>query len=108
MIVSVTMRMRGSASAASTAPGSSGATSSEPDRADDAQLLAAAAADRQRVEPVLRRQRVARVGAAQRDADDAPVRLAGRQAVVDIDGLMGAMEGADAEMHDARRNLARS
>ena len=75
-------------------------------RADDAQLLFAAAADRQRVEPILRRQRIACVGAAQGDSDNTPIRLARCQAVVDIGGLMGAMEGADAQMHDARGDLA--
>ncbi len=66
-------------------------------------LLAVAAAHGKRVEPVLRRQRIARVGAAQRSADDAPAGFAGGQAIVDIDGLMRAVEGADAEMDDAGR-----
>ena len=74
------------------------------DRADDAKFLAVAAALGERVEPVLRFERIVGRGALQRCADDAPVRLAGGKAVVDIGGLMRAVERADAEMHDARRD----
>ena len=70
-------------------------------RADDAQALAVAGAYRERVEAVLRRERVARLRRAQARAADRPVALAGGEPVVDVDGLMGAVEGADAEMHDA-------
>ena len=105
MTVSVTMRMRGIGQRGEQRAGIFRRDQQRQDRADDAQLLAVAAAHRQRVEPVLRRQRVARVGAAQRGADDAPAGLAGRQAVIDIGGLMGAVEGADAEMDDARRDM---
>ena len=58
------------------------------DRADDAQPFAGAVLDRQRVEPVLRGQCIARVGAAQRCAHDAPAPIARSQAIVDEDRLV--------------------
>ena len=74
------------------------------DRAHDAQALHLPTAHGQGVEPVLRLQRIARIAAAQRRADNAPAGLAGAEAVIDIDGLMGAVESADAQMHYAGRN----
>ena len=71
--------------ARSTACGSSGATSSVEHAADDLQRSRGCAvgvgiAQRQRVQALLRRQRVARVGLAQRHADDAPAQVAARRA----------------------------
>ena len=106
VIVSVTMRMRGSQSASSSAAGSSRRHQHGTDRADDAQPLAVVAANGQRIEPVLRRQRVMGSGTLQRCADDAPAGFPGRQALVDIGGLVGAMECADAEVDDARRRCS--
>ncbi|CAM3697551.1 hypothetical protein TSOC111612_09585 [Tsukamurella ocularis] len=58
----------------------------------------------ERVEPALRDEGVAhrRVGGPQPDAADAPARRvrAGREQPVDVDGLVGAMEAADAEVDD--------
>ncbi len=61
--------------------------------------------DRDRVKTILRRQRVMGRGAAQAGADDAPIRCAFGQQIVDENRLMRAMEGADTEMHDARRDF---
>ena len=59
-------------------------------------------AQRQRVQAVLRRQRVAGVGLAQRDAADAPglARTGGQRRLVDR-GQMRARKGAQAQVHDA-------
>ena len=73
------------------------------DRAYDTQLLAVTAALGERVETVRRLQRIMGRGALQRGADDAPVRFAGGEAAVDIGRLVRAVEGANAEMHDAGR-----
>ena len=73
------------------------------DGADDAVAGALGAGDGQRVEAVLRGQRVAGGGAAQACGDDAPRRVGGQQ-VVDHRRLVGAVEGADAEMDDAGRD----
>ncbi len=54
----------------------------------------------QRIQPILRLQRIAHVRAAQGHAAHRPLRLA-RQHLVQVHGLVGAMEGADAQMHDA-------
>jgi hypothetical protein len=70
-------------------------------RSDDVQRLALGAAHRDRIEPVLRLERMARLRGAQARAADRPVRLARREPVIDIDGPMRAMKRADAEMHDA-------
>ena len=56
------------------------------------------------VEMVLRREGVARVPTAQARTDDAPAGRTGRKAIVDDDGLMGTMKGAEAKMHDAGRD----
>jgi len=59
-------------------------------------------ADRERVKTTLRRERVVRIGAAQRDPDDAPAQIAARG-----DRRIGRLrhvrplERADAEVHDA-------
>ena len=52
------------------------------------------------IQIVLRRQRVARVGAAQADAADAPGRVVVQQWLC-IGSEMGAGEGADAQVDDA-------
>ena len=67
--------------------------------------LVAVAID-QRVEPVLRRHRVAHRRRAQRDADDAPAQSPAE--IVEYDRLMRAVEGAEAEMDDAAAQRARS
>ena len=71
------------------------------DGADDADLLRVALPHDEAVEPVLRHQLIAHASRAQRDADDAPARIARRQRGVEDGRLMRAMEGADAEMDDA-------
>jgi hypothetical protein len=53
------------------------------------------------VEAVLRDERVADRRRPQRDADDAPARIARRHRVVGIDRLVRAVERAEAEMDDA-------
>ena len=68
--------------------------------ADDAEPLAFAGAERLGVEAVLGGERVARVGASEAHADDAPGGVAG-QHIVGEDRLVRAVERADAEMHDA-------
>ena len=56
-----------------------------------------------RVEPILRRERIAHGGAVQRDLCDAPARIAG-ECSVEVARLMRAMERAGAEVHDASFN----
>jgi hypothetical protein len=73
------------------------------DRADHAGAGAGGIADSDGVEEVLRGERVARIGPAQRRADDAPAWI-GREQIVDIDSHVGAMERADADMDDAGRD----
>ena len=73
------------------------------DRPDNAGLLVLAVAFHHGIKTVLRGERIARCGTAERRADDPPIRLAGGETAVDIDGLVGTMEVADAEMDDARR-----
>lgn len=58
--------------------------------------------DGNRIEMILRGEGVACVRAAQAGTDDAPRGGAGRKAIIDDDGLVGAMKRAKAEMHDAR------
>ena len=60
-----------------------------------------------RVKSVLRRQRIGHIGPLQRGADDAPVAALGGDRVFGEHGLMGAMESADAQMHDAAWKLRR-
>ena len=75
-------------------------------RPDDPQLRAFAGAEGDGEEIVLRRQRIAHVGPAQRRAGDGPLRIGGED-VVEIDGLVGAVERADAQMDDAGGGPAR-
>ncbi len=72
------------------------------DGADDAELLRIALPHDEAVEPVLRHQLIAHAGRTQRDADDPPARIACRQRGIEHRRLVRAMEGADAEMHNAR------
>ena len=74
-------------------------------RADDAMLGAFGRANGDGVEMVLRREGVARVRDCAGSRRRCPnlVRT-GRKAIVDDDGLMGTMKGAEAEMHDAGRD----
>ena len=65
-------------------------------------LGAGAGTNRQRIEAILRDEGVARVGTAQAGADDAPIRCAPSEQVVDHDGLVRAVKGADSEVNDAR------
>ena len=74
------------------------------ERADHLQPLALGAAHRQRVEIVLRLERVAHRGRAQARADDAPAHVAGGERGLGVHRLMRALERADAEMHDAGRD----
>ena len=71
------------------------------DRRDDAAALAGLVAFGDRVEIILRPQRIARVGRAQACTEDAPAQVPLAQHLVGIVGHVGAMEGADAEMDDA-------
>ncbi len=72
-------------------------------RADQAEPRARGAARADGIEPVLRTQLRRDVARAQRHADDAPVAIARVHRIVGIDRLMRAVEGADADMDDARR-----
>jgi hypothetical protein len=76
------------------------------DGADDLKVLAVRAADGECVEPVLRFHLVADRRGAQACADDAPARVARIQGGLRVDGLMGALERANAEMHDPGRDSA--
>ena len=69
--------------------------------ADDPQPLAALIPRREAVEPVLRIERVARLRRAQARGADPPAEIARRQRRLGVMGLMRAVEGPDAEMHDA-------
>ena len=69
-------------------------------RANDAHPCAFAQLD-QRVEAVLRLQRIAHTGGLQGDLANAPARIA-RQKIVEIDRLMRTMERPRAEMDDTR------
>jgi len=71
------------------------------DRADDAEVIARRITDSHGVEAILRCQGVAGVGAAERDAADPPGTGGPVEAVVGIDGLMGAVKRAEADMDDA-------
>ena len=70
------------------------------DAADDGDTLLGAALV-QRIETVLRLQGIACVRTAQARRGDAPAQIPGRQHRISVDGLVGAVKGADAEMHDA-------
>jgi hypothetical protein len=67
---------------------------------NDAQALPVAGSHCERIQPVLRRESIARVRRAQAGAADGPLPFPGGKAVVDVDGLVGAVESADPEMHD--------
>src|SRR3546814_17136757 len=54
------------------------------------------------IEPVLRTQLRRDVARAERHADDAPVAVARGHRIVGVDRLMRAVEGANADMDDAR------
>ena len=71
------------------------------DGPDHPEALARAVAHRERVEPVLRRERVARVRGAERCAEDAPTGGALGQRGVGVGRHVGAVEGADPEVDDA-------
>ena len=81
--------------------GSSGATRSSRQRADDAEILPAGASHGDRIEPVLRLQARRACRRPQACPADRPVRFARREPVVENDRLMRAMKGADAEVDDA-------
>src|SRR5258708_28681563 len=89
-----TIRTAGSAIAATTAAGFSGATR------HDGQRDAAAVARGAGVEKVLRRERIAGRLAAQTDTENAPG-WAGREEGLREGGEVGAGEGAETEMDDA-------
>eukprot|EP01022_Parablepharisma_sp_SALTPOND_P026956 TRINITY_DN652_c1_g5_i1.p1 TRINITY_DN652_c1_g5~~TRINITY_DN652_c1_g5_i1.p1 ORF type:complete len:870 (-),score=339.47 TRINITY_DN652_c1_g5_i1:20-2629(-) len=66
------------------------------------QAFALGVTDGHGVEMVLRGQGVTRVGGAQGDADDAPAQVAGGDGGFSVERLVGAMEGAQAQVDDAR------
>jgi hypothetical protein len=70
-------------------------------RANHAIIGAFGRANGDGVQMILRGERVARVGASEARADDAPGGCSAGETIVDDDSLMGAMKGAEAEMHDA-------
>ncbi len=65
---------------------------------------AGAGANGNRVEAILRREGLLRVRTSKAGADDSPIRCAGGKQVVDHDRLVRPVEGADAEVDDARRD----
>ena len=62
----------------------------------------------QRIEAILRDEGVACVRTSQAGADDAPLRCAPGEKVVDHDRLVRPVKGADPKMNDARRMPERS
>ena len=72
--------------------------------ADDLQPLARGVPHRETIKAILRRQGIARVGVPQRRAQNAPAPVTRAEHGVRIDGLMGAVKRADAEMHDSGRD----
>ena len=68
--------------------------------ADHPQALARAVALGQRVEPVLWGELLDDGRAALADPADAPVTAGGGDRVLGVDRLVGAVKGADAEVHD--------
>jgi hypothetical protein len=75
------------------------------DRADDFAIGARRVAHGERIEAVLRRQRVAGIGAPEARTDNAPFGR-GAEQPVDVGGHMGAVESADPQVHDAGRDAA--
>lgn len=71
------------------------------DRADDAEPVAGRIPDGHGVKAILRGERIAGVGAAQRNAADAPRAGGAVETIVGVDGLMSTMECAKADMDDA-------
>ena len=71
------------------------------DRADDPQLRPGGGKLQEGVEPVLRLESVALVGALEARADDAPGTKALLKRILGVFGEMAAGEGAEAEMDDA-------
>ena len=106
MTVSETIRVAGSAIFSITASGSSGANRYCDDRADDPRLPAAVRGlQHQRVEAVLGLHRLLHLSVERHHADaaDPPVqRLALVHQLVEVHRLVGAVEAADTEVHDAR------
>src|SRR5215211_7360747 len=94
----LSIRTRGSAMAWSRASGSAGATRSR--RTAPITRSRSPSPDRTGVEPILGREGVGRVGRTQARAADRPVGLARPEPIVEVDGLMGPVERADAEMND--------
>jgi len=74
------------------------------DRTDDP-IRGLLVQDRDRVEPVLRRERIAHARALERQPADRPAWIRMQQRI-DVRRLVGAMEGAGTEMHDAERRAA--
>jgi hypothetical protein len=70
--------------------------------ADDAGAVTRRAALDHRVEAVLGGERVLHLAPAQPDPDEAPVADAEPCQVVEVHGLVGAVEVADAHVHDRR------
>jgi hypothetical protein len=70
------------------------------------EALARGVALAQRIEPVLRLERVAGVWVTEADPERAPAEIVGQQRLR-VERLMGAMEGADADMDVTRRELPR-
>ena len=70
-------------------------------RADQRGPLAVIAALRDRVQAVLRRERVAHPRRAERHAGDRPIPIARRHRGIGVDRLVGAVERAQAEVDDA-------
>ena len=71
------------------------------DHVDDLRGLAVGAELEGGVGEALRREAVALVGADEADADDAPVAAGGAHRLGDVEGAVGAEEGAEAEVDDA-------
>ncbi|MNU44234.1 hypothetical protein D3C71_330440 [compost metagenome] len=74
--------------------------------ADHAQMLLGPVAHDQGVETILRVQLITHARRAQRGAQDAPAQIAAGQGVVEHHRLVGAMEGADAQMDHAGLHLS--
>ncbi len=77
-----------------------------PDRAHHGKSLAVGTLGGNGVKTVLQGQRIARVGIAQAGGDDAPGEIAGGEDGFRHHGLMGPVEGADAQMNDTGRDRA--
>jgi hypothetical protein len=70
-------------------------------RADNPNILTIRSSDGERIKPILGLKRIRGLRGAQTGPADRPIPFAARKPVVENDRLMGAMEGADAEMDDA-------